>query len=524
MSKTILIRCDGYKEIGLGHVVRCLVLAKQLRALGHKVLFATQNKNPGFEKIQQENFEIIPIDTLGFNYQLWIENLLSRLSIDIFIGDVRDGLPIEVIEYMKQNQILTVAIDEPSDYAKACDICFYPPHADIDASAYQGKIYQGFEYVILREEFYQPFTKTKNEIPNVLVMMGGTDACNLTLPVLQILETNQQIFTISVVIQPSHPDKDAIKDFINKSHRKIQIFSDIDDMSTFLNSIDFGIITFGMSAYELLIKNIPSIHLCLHKETNYFQDNRYAITSKVNTINLETLFAINFKLQFKKNQITHTILNNTQEKIFNIKTQYAINHARPSAQSIYLNNRLFNTYNKITNKLFGKKLQGTNIDLGSGDKGFTEVCKLNDIISIPYDYPDFDIERDNLAEENISIDFVTMNAVIEHINNPSNILKEIKRVLKDEGLLFIRTPNWQLDFKNFYNDPTHIKPYSPITIKNTLVLAGFDIIFLEPGLVMKSTFWWYLPEKIKWKAASLIKGGTKSILVIGYKINKKENI
>lgn len=115
-----------------------------------------------------------------------------------------------------------------------------------------------------------------------------------------------------------------------------------------------------------------------------------------------------------------------------------------------------------------------------------------------------------------------MNAVIEHIKDPSSILKEIKRVLKNEGLLFIRTPNWQLDFKNFYNDPTHVKPYSPDTIKNTLKLAGFEVLFLEPGLVKKSTFWWKLPDKLKWKVASLIKGGTKSILVVGFKINKKE--
>lgn len=294
MSKTILIRCDGYKEIGLGHVVRCLVLAKQLRYLGHKVIFATQNKNPGFEKIQHENFEIIPIDTSDFSYQLWIEHLLSQVKIDIFIGDVRDGLPREFIEYMKQKQIVTVAIDEPSDYAKECDLCFYPPHADIDTSAYKGKIYQGFEYVILREEFYKPFIKTKNETPNVLVMMGGTDACNLTLPVLQMLEINQQSFTISVVIQQTHPDLETIKAFINKSHRKIQIFSDISDMSTFLNSVDFGIITFGMTAYELVMKHIPSIHICLNAEhihaTKYFMENNYATSTTKEQLRIQDNF------------------------------------------------------------------------------------------------------------------------------------------------------------------------------------------------------------------------------------------
>lgn len=315
MSKTILIRCDGYKEIGLGHIMRCLGVAKQLKDLGHKVIFATQNKNSGFEKIQQENFEILPIDKSVFDYQLWIECLLGQIQIDIFIGDVRDGLPIEVIQLMKKNNILTVAIDEPSDYAKECDVCFYPPHAQIDTSAYKGKVYQGFEYVILREEFYKPFTKIKNEIPNVLVMMGATDACNLTLPVLQILETNEQIFTISVVIQQAHPDLEAIKAFVNKSHRKIQIFSNIYDMSTFLNTIDFGIITFGMSAYELVVKNIPAVHICLSVEhiqaTKYFFKNKYALYTTKNNLSIHDNFfkmKINSLLNYKNFIIQH-ILN-----------------------------------------------------------------------------------------------------------------------------------------------------------------------------------------------------------------------
>jgi SAM-dependent methyltransferase len=200
-----------------------------------------------------------------------------------------------------------------------------------------------------------------------------------------------------------------------------------------------------------------------------------------------------------------------------IKKEYANNLAKPKEDSIYLNKRLFDTYNNIVNLKLNKKLFGTNIDLGSGDKGFSEICKTNNIISYPYDYPEFDIEKDTLLQLDDSIDFVTMNAVIEHIKDPSNILKEINRVLKNEGLLFIRTPNWQMDFKNFFNDPTHVKPYSPATIRSTLKLVGFEIIFLEPGLIGKSTFWWNLPDKLKWKVASLIKGGTKSILCVAVK-------
>ena len=164
-------------------------------------------------------------------------------------------------------------------------------------------------------------------------------------------------------------------------------------------------------------------------------------------------------------------------------------------------------------------LSGVNIDLGCGDKCFTEYLKTIDIISYPYDYPSFDIEKDKLEHEDESVDFVTMNAMIEHIKNPDNIFKEIRRVLKKNGLVFVRTPNWQMDYKNFYNDPTHVKPYTPQSLKQTFELYNLKTIFIEPGLIEKSWFWWQLPNKIKWFVASLLQGGTKSIIGIAIKKN-----
>ncbi len=201
----------------------------------------------------------------------------------------------------------------------------------------------------------------------------------------------------------------------------------------------------------------------------------------------------------------------------NLKKNYAINHSKINKESIYLNERLFKTYNKISLRKLNKNLSGINIDLGSGDKGFTNYLESITITSYPYDYPAFDIEKDNLNHEDNSIDFITMNAVIEHINNPDNIFKEIWRVLKPNGLIFVRTPNWQMSYKDFYNDPTHVKPFSPSTLKSTFEFYNFKSIFIEPGLIEKNWFWWKLPNKVKWYAASIIKGGTKSIIGVGIK-------
>ena len=51
-------------------------------------------------------------------------------------------------------------------------------------------------------------------------------------------------------------------------------------MAEFLSKIDSAVITFGMSAYEMLIMNIPSVHICLNQEhyeaSSFFFLNAYA--------------------------------------------------------------------------------------------------------------------------------------------------------------------------------------------------------------------------------------------------------
>lgn len=200
-----------------------------------------------------------------------------------------------------------------------------------------------------------------------------------------------------------------------------------------------------------------------------------------------------------------------------LKGLYAQKRSEISSNSIYLSKRLFNTYNRIAVEVLSYSLKGVNADLGSGDGSFSVACESFSVKSFAFDYHDLDLEKDRIPLEDCSVDFVTLNAVIEHLYDPSNILSESYRILKKEGLIFIRTPNWKIDYKNFFNDPTHVKPYSPDTLRNVLNLYSFKLVFLGPGLVEKKMFWWKLPDVIKWRAAALIKGGTKSIIAVGQK-------
>jgi UDP-2,4-diacetamido-2,4,6-trideoxy-beta-L-altropyranose hydrolase len=289
----ILIRCDASKEIGLGHITRCLALASEFRNNKYKVFFAIKNSELAIEKIQKERFNIFIADENDFNYFNWIENILEKNQIDIFIGDVRDGFPVELISHMKNKNILTVAIDEPSEYSKYCDLCFYPPHVIIDKSKYKGNVYQGLEYVVLRIEFYIKREKKKNIIPKILVMMGGTDSFNLTFPLIKQLDKFESEFEINVILSEKHQDINLLNKFIKTSKHKIKLFNKIENMAFFLDNIDFAISQFGTVIYEYLIKNIPAIYIYNDKEElnvyTYFINNSYAFVNNIDNINIDKL-------------------------------------------------------------------------------------------------------------------------------------------------------------------------------------------------------------------------------------------
>lgn len=308
MAHNILIRCDASKEIGLGHITRCLVIANYFRDEGHKVYFAIRDYSLGKEKIKEQNFDYFSVNKKDFDYNSWINNLLEKLSINIFVGDVRDGLPSRVIIEMKNKKILTIAIDEPSDYAKECDLCFYPPHANIDKSKYKGKVYKGLEYVLLRPEFYEPFEKVENEIPNVLVMIGGTDAFNLTLPVIKQVDKNNEKFKISVILSDKHKDIKQLNKFAETSNHQIKVYNEVKDMSSFLNNIDFAVVAFGTVVYELIYKKIPAIYITNEKFDNeiklFFEQNKYGL---FDSLNFSKIMNQQFKRSYLKNKVLEEI-------------------------------------------------------------------------------------------------------------------------------------------------------------------------------------------------------------------------
>jgi SAM-dependent methyltransferase len=88
-----------------------------------------------------------------------------------------------------------------------------------------------------------------------------------------------------------------------------------------------------------------------------------------------------------------------------------------------------------------------------------------------------DVTQEPLPLESAAVDLAMMNHVIEHLPDPALVLAECHRVLRPGGALYLRTPDIARVGFAFYDDPTHVKPYTPTALEATVRRFGFTPIF-----------------------------------------------
>lgn len=169
-------------------------------------------------------------------------------------------------------------------------------------------------------------------------------------------------------------------------------------------------------------------------------------------------------------------------------------------------------------------------DLGCADRYLEKACVAEGWSYSGLDYSDVNFEVDKLPLGDASIDVAASLAVIEHLRDPAKFLSEIYRCLKPGGVVYLSTPNFRLDWKNFYNDPTHVRPYTPESIEQLLRLQGYDSVKSYPGLRCKDVAWYrgkyrflkayyLLPFRsdTRLPVPGFLKGHAKSVFALGRK-------
>ena len=173
--------------------------------------------------------------------------------------------------------------------------------------------------------------------------------------------------------------------------------------------------------------------------------------------------------------------------------------------------RYIQTYASI----LGEAPRGPVLDIGCGTNHLAKAFHARGIEAEGIDVDRADFEKDALPYADDSFNTAILHAVIEHLMKPDMLMRELARIVRPGGHIIVRTTNWRMDFRNFYRDPTHVKPYVPEGLVTLLSMYGWRVQFVGPALICKPLWLLQLPEWLKWHVAKWIPGGTRSMVLIG---------
>ena len=84
-----------------------------------------------------------------------------------------------------------------------------------------------------------------------------------------------------------------------------------------------------------------------------------------------------------------------------------------------------------------------------------------------------DIENEKLPFDDNTFDVIYSKSFIEHLYYPEKYLEEAYRVLKPNGMLLTLVPDWESNYKIYFDDFTHRTPFTKMALTDAYKMYGF---------------------------------------------------
>jgi SAM-dependent methyltransferase len=84
------------------------------------------------------------------------------------------------------------------------------------------------------------------------------------------------------------------------------------------------------------------------------------------------------------------------------------------------------------------------------------------------------VETSRLPFDDNSFDVVYSKSFLEHLHEPDRFFAEAFRVLRPGGLLLSLVPDWEANYKTYFDDITHRTPFTSIALRDLYKMSDFD--------------------------------------------------
>jgi len=291
--KNILFRADSSSKIGLGHIMRDLVLASKYK--NATITFATQDLDGNINyKILKDGYKV---KNLKSNSKKELVKLIKKLKIDLLVID-HYKIDFKKEKYIKEKTGVKIFSFDDTYEKHNCDILLNH-NLGANIKKYKKlvpstcKIFCGSKYTLLREEFIKEKNKSykKSKKFTFFITMGGADTANLNIKILKILKNFENIKINLLTTSANKNLKSLSKYCSNKKWINLHVNSS--NVAKLMRKSDFAIITPSVILNEVFFMKLLFIAIKTADNQdeiyNYLLQNRYNILSSFSNKQLKDL-------------------------------------------------------------------------------------------------------------------------------------------------------------------------------------------------------------------------------------------
>lgn len=287
----IVFRTDASSEIGAGHVMRCLTLAKILKKRGFDCKFICRKLKGDFiKKIKKKNFEVITLysrnqekivrnyDKSRSKYLKWLNttsqndakqtiDALHLKKVDLLIVD-HYSLDKSWEKKLKPYTSKIMVIDDLANRFHDCDFLL-DQNLGSSKKRYKKlvpnkcKQFHGSKYVLINQIYASRKFKLKKrsgKINRIFIYFGsGNDSLKFIKMALKVFCDPELLnINLDIVSNVNSSDLLVIKQ-IAKKRGKCRIHLDLPDLSKLILKADLAIGAAGSTTWERCLAGLPSI-------------------------------------------------------------------------------------------------------------------------------------------------------------------------------------------------------------------------------------------------------------------------
>jgi len=251
----VLILTEGGKNIGFGHITRCLSIYQAFEEKGITPTLLIQGDDTIMSLVKKKRYRFL-------NWRTQKEQLADFLHRADMV--IVDSYLADTIFYkdLSQNVKIPVYIDDNNRLP-------YPKGIVVNGTTYAKKLdfqkttnttyFLGRQYALFRQEFWRmPQKHIKKQVSSILVFLGASDSRNLTTSLLRLLTMEYPEWKKYIIITDGFTHLDELH-LLQDRKTVFMKNPDAKKIKELMISSDIAITSGGQTIYELCRAGIPAI-------------------------------------------------------------------------------------------------------------------------------------------------------------------------------------------------------------------------------------------------------------------------